>query len=107
MASTSRIPDYGVEIFVILAAGTAEIGVELLGPEGWIGQAQRDVVFARGFALFAPSRANFSASGIHPMVGLDAAALGGIEQDIDRGNERKRPQLTFEIAIFLLGYKSD
>jgi hypothetical protein len=34
--SISRIPDHGVEIFVILTGSPAEIGVELFGPTGRI-----------------------------------------------------------------------
>jgi hypothetical protein len=36
-ASISRIPDYGIEVFIILTGSSAEIGVEFLRPQGWIG----------------------------------------------------------------------
>jgi hypothetical protein len=46
-----RVPDDGVDAVIVLAGGAAKIGVELLGAESGIGQAQRDIVFAGGLAL--------------------------------------------------------
>lgn len=37
--SIGRIPDHGIEIFVILTGSSAEIGVELFGSKDGIGQA--------------------------------------------------------------------
>jgi hypothetical protein len=38
--SIGRVPDHSEDMLVVLAGGAAEIGVELLGAEGGIGQAQ-------------------------------------------------------------------
>src|ERR1700733_4350391 len=91
--SISRIPDHGIEILVILAGSPAEIGVEILEPKSRIGQAQRNVILARSLTRPVPSSTDPDATGIHPVIRLGVAALGRIEQDIDRCFERQRLEL--------------
>src|SRR5580692_6794168 len=104
--SISRIPDHGIEIFVILTGSPAEIGIEVLGSKGGIGKAQRDVILAGSLTRPAPSSTDLDAGRIHPVIRLCIAALGGIKQDIDGRFERQRLEVAPEIAVLLLGHKS-
>jgi hypothetical protein len=83
-----RIPDDGEHIVVVLAGGAAKIGVELLGSESRIGEAERHVIFARSLALLDPAGADLDGLAIDAIVRLRVAALARIEQDVDGSAER-------------------
>jgi hypothetical protein len=100
VVSIDGIPDDGVEVCVVLTGGTAQIGLELLGPEGRIGEAERDIIFAGRLAPLAPPGTDLNTTGINPVVGLGVAVLGGIEQDIDGSFERQGLELALKTRPF-------
>jgi hypothetical protein len=83
LPSLCRIPDDGVDVFVVLTGGAAEVGIKLLGAEGWIREAQRDVILAGRLSLLGPTGADFDGLAVDPIVGLGVAALGRVERDVD------------------------
>ncbi|KAK0351401.1 hypothetical protein LTR94_025097, partial [Friedmanniomyces endolithicus] len=101
-----RVPDDGEGVLVILARGTAEIGIETAGSELGCGQAQRHIVLAGHFAAPQPSRPDVGAGGNNPEIRLDLAGLAAVGDDLDIGADREGAKLALE-AMAIAGDKSD
>src|SRR3546814_13752187 len=68
--SVGGVPDDREGVVVVLAGGTAEIGVEPARPELGSGEGQRHIVVARGFAAPVPGGADLAPVRPYSVVGL-------------------------------------
>ena len=65
VASVGGIPDDCKHVRIILTGGFTKVGVKLLGAERRVRQAERDIILARGLALFDPAGAAPSEASRH------------------------------------------
>src|SRR3546814_18712485 len=92
--SVGGVPDDREGVVVVLAGGTAEIGVEPARPELGSGEGQRHIVVARGFAAPVPGGADLDPVRPYPVVGLGVGALA--RGDRTRGGVGTRDAVTVD-----------